>query len=313
MTITITGAAGFLGQRMARALAKRGERLTLADLMPFPDPPPGATVVSGSLADTLDQVITTETTAVVNLAAVVSSGAEANFSLGYEVNLIGLQAQLERCRLLGTVPRFLYTSSLAVFGPVHKVNDTTATMPQSSYGTQKALGELLVNDYSRKGYIDGRSLRVPTVSIRPGAPNAAASGFASGILREPLAGKPHVCPVSEDQSLFVASPTSVTRSLLHALELPPEAFTTHSMGTWRSLNIPGITVTVKEMVDALRQAGGDTGLISFERDPAIEKLVASWPAHFDTPRALSLGFEPADDLDTSVQTYIEETKKMGSI
>ena len=167
MTITITGAGGFLGQRVTRLLADRGEALVLADLVPPPNPPAGARVLVGNLADTLSQAITADTTAVVHLAAVVSAGAEADFAHGYDVNLTGLRQVLERCRTLGRCPKFVFTSSLAVFGAVERVDDATATMPQSSYGTQKALGELLVNDYARKGYIDGRTLRLPTVVIRP--------------------------------------------------------------------------------------------------------------------------------------------------
>ena len=167
MVVAITGASGFLGQRVARRLAARGERLLLADVVPPPKPPPGAEVVVGELSETLTSVITPETQAVISLAAVVSAGAEADFLHGYEVNLLLLREQLERCRVLGTCPKFVFTSSLAVFGAVHSVDDQTAAMPQSSYGTQKAIGELLVNDYGRRGYVDGRTLRLPTVSIRP--------------------------------------------------------------------------------------------------------------------------------------------------
>lgn len=299
MTITITGAGGFLGQRVTKILADRGEKLVLADLVPPPAPPEGAKVLTGNLAQTLMEAITPETTAVVHLAAVVSAGAEADFEHGYRVNLTGLRAVLERCRQLGTNPKFLFTSSLAVFGAVESVDDRTATMPQSSYGTQKALGELLVNDYSRKGYIQGRTLRLPTVVIRPGKPNAAASSFASGILREPLAGEESICPVAEDLALWIASPASMTKALVHALDLPDEAF-----APWRVVNVPGITVTVREMVEALSRAGGDVGLVKFRHDPAIDAIVGSWPAHFVTPRADAMGFPPADSLDTLIRSHI---------
>ena len=198
MTTTITGAAGFLGQRMVRLLAARGEKLVLTDVHKLPSlPPSGATVLTGPLAHHLPQAITEETTAVVHLAAVVSAGAEADFDLGYDVNLSLLLQVLERCRVVGTRPKLLFTSSLAVFGAIDVADDASACQPSSSYGTQKALGELLVNDYSRKGFVDGRTLRLPTVSIRPGKPNKAASGFASSILREPLAGQPAVCPYAD--------------------------------------------------------------------------------------------------------------------
>lgn len=300
MSITITGAAGFLGQRLTKVLADRGERLVLTDQVPVPNPPADAVVHTGRLAEVLKDIITPETKTVVHLAAVVSAGAEADFANGYRVNLQGLHAVLERCRTVADRPKFLFTSSLAVFGAVERVDDQTATMPQSSYGTQKALGELLVNDYSRKGYVAGRTLRLPTVVIRPGKPNAAASSFASGILREPLAGEVSVCPVSEDLALWIASPASVTAAMAHALTLDDEA-----LAPWRTINVPGITVTVAEMVAGLGRVGGDTSLVRFEHDSAIDAIVGSWPAHFETPRALSLGFPAADDLDTLIQSHIK--------
>jgi len=300
MTITITGAGGFLGQRVTGLLAGRGADLVLVDPVPPSNPPAGAKVLKGNLAETLQEAITGDTTAVIHLAAVVSAGAEADFGHGYRVNLAGLRMVLERCRSLATRPKFVFTSSLAVFGAVDRVDDTTATMPQSSYGTQKAIGELLVNDYSRKGHIDGRTLRLPTVAIRPGKPNAAASSFASGILREPLAGEESICPVSPDLALWIASPASVTKALVHALDLPDDA-----LAPWRVLNVPGITVRVRQMVAALGKAGGDTSLVTFRHDPAIDAIVGSWPALFETPRALALGFPPADDLDTLIQSHID--------
>jgi len=303
MTISITGAAGFLGKRVANQLTLRGASLLLADIVPPSSPPAGAKVVVGNLTDTLNEVITEETTAVISLAAVVSSGAEADFPLGYQVNLTGLQAQLERCRQLGTSPKFIFTSSLAVFGAVEHVDDHTATTPQSSYGAQKAIGELLVNDYSRRGFIDGRTLRLPTVSIRPGPPNAAASGFASGILREPLAGELSVCPVSRELPLWLASPTSVTDAILHGLDLPEQG-----LAPWNALNTRGITVTVGEMLDALGRAGGDSGLVKFEPDPAIEAIVGSWPARFETDRAEQLGFPAAADLDGLIEEHRREMR-----
>lgn len=307
MTITITGAAGFLGQRVARELAKRGEKLLLSDIVPPLYTPPGSKIVVGELSSTLPQVITEETTAVISLAAVVSAGAEANFSNGYDVNLLLLREQLERCRLLGRSPKFIFTSSLAVFGAVDRVDDSTAAMPQSSYGTQKALGELLVNDYGRRGYVDGRTLRLPTVSIRPGKPNAAASGFASGILREPLAGMPSTCPVGEDLGIWLASPATVTQAILHGLELPSSSF-----APWRALNTPGITVSIAQMMEALARNGGDRSLVTFERDPAIEAIVGSWPARFETARALRLGFPPAADLDGMIAEHREEMARTAS-
>ena len=293
-----------LGQRVARRLAARGERLVLADLVaPLQPPPQGAQVVVGSLNDTtLQRVITEETTAVISLAAVVSAGAEANFTHGYEVNLFGLHAQLERCRELATRPKFVFTSSLAVFGAVERVDDTTAAMPQSSYGTQKALGELLVQDYGRRGFVDGRTLRLPTVSVRPGKPNAAASGFASGILREPLAGQPSICPVGEELGIWIASPNTATEAILHGYDLPADG-----LAPWRAINTPGITVSVGEMMDSLERCRpGARSLVTFQRDPAIEAIVGSWPARFETARALELGFPPATDLDGTLAEHVRE-------
>jgi nucleoside-diphosphate-sugar epimerase len=300
MSITITGAGGFLGQRVTKIMAERGESLVLADLVAPPNPPAAAKVLTGDLIANLEQAITPETTAVFHLAAVVSAGAEADFELGYNVNLTGLIAVLERCRTLGQVPKFMFTSSLAAFGALDVIDDTTATTPQGSYGTQKAIGELLVQDYSRKGYIDGATLRLPTVVIRPGKPNAAASGFASGILREPLAGIPAVCPVSEEVAMLLASPKTVTSAMIHAFDMPPQA-----LAPWRTVNVPGITSTVGEMVEALGRAGGDTSLLTFKRDPVIEPLILSWPGRSETPRAFELGFSPAEDLDSLIQSHIK--------
>lgn len=302
--VTILGAAGFLGQRLTRTLAARGVPLVLADRIAPPSPPAGAELVLGELQGTLLQdAIRDDTVAVVNLASVLSGGAEEDFDLGYEVNLLGLKATLERCRELETCPTFVFTSSLAVFGPAARVDDRTATRPQSSYGTQKAIGELLVSDYSRRGFVDGRSLRLPTVCVRPGKPNSAASGFASSILREPLTGLPASCPVPPELELWLASPRSATSAIAHALDLP-----TGDLGEWRTLNAPGVTASVCELVGALERAGGDPALIAWEPDPAVQEIVGAWPARFETPRALELGFEPADDLDRMVRDHVEEER-----
>lgn len=303
MVVAITGGSGMVGQRVARALSARNVRMTLADLQPPPTPLPNTTVVTGSLLDTVDQVITPETTTILHLAAVVSAAAEADFDLGWCVNVAGLRTLLERCRSLGTRPRFIFASTSAAMGPCDRVDDDTPTRPGNSYGHQKAVGEYLVNDYSRKGFVDGLSLRLPTVVVRPGAPNKAATGFFSGILREPLAGLPSTCPVSPETECWISSPASVTASLLHALELP--AGTVGAAG-WRSINLPGVCVSVAEQIAALEAAGGDSKLVSFERDPAIEAIVATIPARFSTPMALSLGFPPADSLEETIASHLKE-------
>src|SRR6185295_9927717 len=211
-------------------------------------------VVTGDIADraTVASLIVSGTDAVFHLAAIVSGQAEADTDLGYRVNLDGTRAVLDACRALGSTPRLVFASSLAVYGgklPA-AVGDDTALTPQTSYGTQKAIGELLVNDYSRKGFIDGRALRLPTVVVRPGRPNRAASTFASSIVREPLTGRDAVCPVTPDTVMALASPRRIVAGLVHALDLAGEA-----LGANRSLQLPGFSVSVGEMAEAVRCAG----------------------------------------------------------
>ena len=221
-------------------------------------------------------MISAGTHSVFHLAAVVSGQAEADTDLGYRVNLDGTRAVLDACRALGTCPRVVFASSLAVYGgalpPV--VGDDTPLTPQTSYGTQKAIGELLVNDYSRKGFVDGRAVRLPTVVVRPGRPNRAASTFASSMIREPLAGRDAVCPVSPDTVMALASPRRIVAGLLHAHDLPADAFAAN-----RSLQLPGFSVAVGEMAAAVRRAGGEAAYarIHWEPDPQIQQIISSWP------------------------------------
>jgi len=246
---------------------------------------------SGDIGDAalLERAFAPATNAVFHLAAVVSAGAEADFDLGYRVNLDGARLTLEACRRQPVPLRLVFTSSVAAFGGALPavVDDTTAATPQSSYGTQKAIGELLVADYSRKGYLDGRTVRLPTIVVRPGKPNRAASGFMSGILREPLNGEPALCPVAPDARMWILSPERAVDTLIRAIELPAEAW-----GWNRTLNAPGITVSVAEALAALAKlAGGEAAArVRFERDAAIENIVLSWPARFATERASRLGF-----------------------
>src|SRR5215831_7727467 len=260
MRIVITGGCGFLGRRVAGRLLEREEVDELlrydnaAPALPRP-PDKRLRLVTGDVADreTVHAVIPPGTAAVFHLAAVVSGQAEADTDLGYRVNLDGTRAVLDACRALGTCPRVVFASSLAVYGgelpPM--VGDATPLTPQTSYGTQKAIGELLVNDYSRKGFIDGRALRLPTVVVRPGLPNRAASTFASSIIREPLSGHEAICPVSPETVMALASPRRVVDALLRAHDLPSDAF-----GASRSLQLPGFSVAVGEMAAAVRRAGG---------------------------------------------------------
>src|SRR5436305_9470046 len=246
MRIVITGGCGFLGRRVALKLLAEGSPLGRVDELALFDNAPSAlplpedkrlTLVTGDIADreTIARLITRGTDAVFHLAAIVSGQAEADTDLGYRVNLDGTRAVLDACRALGTAPRLVFASSLAVYGGAlpPAVGEETAPTPQSSYGTQKAIGELLVNDYSRKGYIDGRALRLPTVVVRPGLPNRAASTFASSMIREPLVGRDALCPVSPDTVMALASPRRIVAGLAQAHDLSARA-----LGGNRILQLP---------------------------------------------------------------------------
>jgi nucleoside-diphosphate-sugar epimerase len=250
-------------------------------------------------------VCSPDTGAVFHLAAVVSGAAEADFDLGMRVNLKGMELLLEQMRKCVAPPRLVYTSSVAAFGgtlpPV--LDDSTIANPQTSYGMQKVVGEYLVTDYSRKGYLDGRSLRLPTIVVRAGKPNAAASSFASGIIREPLNGVISECPVPPETGVWLLSPRRVVEAFIHAWELPPEAW-----GTQRWLNLPGITASVAQMVEALRRVAGDAAAkrVVYKADARIQAIVKTWPVNFRTPRALAMGFKPDPDAETLIRDYIAD-------
>ncbi|HML09416.1 MAG TPA: D-erythronate dehydrogenase [Stellaceae bacterium] len=316
MKIVITGGCGFLGRRLALLLLEKGcaseplDELVLFDNAPSALPLPDdkrVRLVTGDIADraTVTQLIAPGTDAIFHLAAIVSGQAEADPDLGYRVNLDGTRAVLDACRALGSRPRVIFASSLAVYGGMlpPAVGDDTALTPQSSYGTQKAIGELLVNDYSRKGFVDGRALRLPTVVVRPGLPNRAASTFASSIIREPLTGKDAVCPVSPDTVMALASPRRIVASLAHALDIPGDA-----IGLNRTLQLPGYSVSVGEMAYALRRAGGDSAYkrIAWQPDATIQAIVGSWPRKLSAPRAEALGFQPDAGIDEAIQFFIED-------
>jgi len=214
-------------------------------------------------------------------------------------------ALLEKKRRCAKPPRLVYTSSVAAFGgtlpPV--LDDSTIANPQTSYGMQKVVGEYLVTDYSRKGFLDGRSLRLPTIVVRAGKPNAAASSFASGIIREPLNGVISECPVPPETGVWLLSPRRVVEAFIHAWELPPEAW-----GTQRWLNLPGITASVAQMVEALRRVAGDAVAkrVVTRPDARIQAIVKTWPVNFRTPRALAMGFKPDTDVETLIRDYIAD-------
>jgi nucleoside-diphosphate-sugar epimerase len=316
MKILITGGGGFLGFRLARALLARGKlggrEITSITLLDGAFPPAAAqqarlTPVTGDVADAsvLARVCPPDTDAVFHLAAVVSGAAEADFDLGLRVNLKGMELLLEQMRKCEKPPRLVYTSSVAAFGgdlPA-VLDDSTIANPQTSYGTQKVVGEYLVTDYSRKGYIDGRSLRLPTIVVRAGKPNAAASSFASGILREPLNGVVSECPVAPETGVWLLSPGRVVDAFIHAWELPPEAW-----GSRRWLNLPGITASVAQMVEALRKVAGDAAAarVVYKADARIQAIVKTWPVNFRTPRALEMGFKPDADVESVIRAYIAD-------
>ena len=231
------------------------------------------------------------TGSVFHLAAIVSAMAEADFELGMRINIDASRALLDACRHAGHRPRFVFTSSVAVYGGElpPTIHDDTALRPQSSYGIQKAVVELLINDYTRRGFVDGRVLRMPTIVVRPGRPNAAASSFASGIIREPLNGEEAVCPVSPDTRLWLLSPEMAIQCLIAGHEIAGD-----SLGSNRCLNMPGLSVSVGEMVAALERRAGPQAAsrIRWEIDPRIERIVASWPGAWDTTRAHALDFRP---------------------
>jgi len=261
--------------------------------------------VTGNIEDhgLLGRVIDTDTASIFHLAAVVSGMAEANFELGMRINIDASRALLDVCRSEGHCPKVVFTSSVAVYGGdlPEVVTDATALNPQSSYGTQKAMIELLVGDYTRRGFIDGRVLRLPTISVRPGQPNAAASSFLSGIIREPLSGKTSVCPVDPATRVWLSSPATAIDCLIAGHDLPSDA-----LGTNRIVNLPGLSISVAEMVATLERIAGPEAVrhIRWERDPRVERIVASWPGAWDTSRARSLGFPSDPDFDRVVRDYI---------
>ena len=314
MHITILGGAGFLGRKVAARLAAAGElggrpvsSLTLFDLA-APPPPNGARFpvhsLAGDLAELPPAAIPPGTDVVFHLAAVVSSAAEADYELGRRVNVRGTDAVIDACRRLATPPRVVFTSSVASFsgGQDAVLADDARQVPANSYGAQKAAAELFLADASRRGMLDAVLIRLPTVIVRPGRPNKAASSFASAILREPLLGLPATLPVPDDFAVWICSPRSAVAWLLHAASME-----TATMGLDRGVNPPGISATVGQMLAALDSVRpGASALVERRPDPAVAAIVGGWPAAFAPVRAIALGFSAHESLAELVQAFIDD-------
>jgi nucleoside-diphosphate-sugar epimerase len=318
MKILVTGAAGFLGSRLATALLAgtpdlpEVSTLVAVDTAACGVDDPRVDCRTGTITDEgfTASIVDGDVAVVYHLAAVVSGQAEAEFDLGMRVNVDGTRALLDACRSLATPPRFVFTSTLAVFGGTlpEIVPDDAAVLPQSSYGAEKAVAELLVAEYSRKGFIDGIACRLPTIAVRPGAPNAAASSFVSGIIREPLAGIDTICPVPLDTRLWISSPQLVTQNLVHAARVR-----TTDLENRRTVNLPGLSVTAADMLESLERVAGAAvrTRVRSELDPRIMRIVCSWPGAFDVSRALRLGFNADRDIDSIVRQYMAERRGLG--
>ncbi|MCA0424745.1 MAG: SDR family oxidoreductase [Proteobacteria bacterium] len=323
MRVLIIGAAGMVGRKLAERLAKDGalngktiSHVTLADVVASQAPanaPFKTTSVAVDIADpsVAARLLADRPDVVFHLAAIVSGEAEQNFDKGYAINLDGTRYLFETIRQGHMAsggawrPRVVFTSSIAVFGaPFHEtIEDEFFSTPLTSYGTQKAIGELLLNDYTRKGFFDGVGIRLPTICVRPGKPNAAASGFFSNIIREPLVGIEAVLPVSDDVMHWHASPRSAVGFLLHAAAIDGA-----SIGPRRCLTMPGLACTVGEQIEALRRVAGEKAVSLIRRvpDENIVRIVAGWPRKFNPKRALSLGFKAENSFDEIIRVHIFE-------
>lgn len=327
MRILILGGAGMVGHKLTDRLAADGmlggrriEQLALFDVVESTAAVYAADIEitrsAGDIADeaTVKKLIAEKPDVIFHLAAIVSGEAEADFDKGYRINLDGMRHVLEAVRAIGDgyVPRLVFTSSIAVFGSPFEepISDTFLSAPLTSYGAQKAICELFLGDYSRKGFVDGVGIRLPTIVVRPGKPNKAASSFFSGIIREPLAGHDAILPVDDDVRHWVASPASAVGFLLHAATMD-----TSGLGARRSLTMPGLSVTVAEMVDTLREVAGDAVADRVKRvpDATIKGIVAGWPRDFDASRALAFGFTADADFASIIRAHMayEAARKAG--
>jgi D-erythronate 2-dehydrogenase len=318
MRILVIGAAGMIGRKLTDRLVREGglagraiDHLTLADLV-APDAPSFAGRVDTAATDislpgAADTLLAGRPDVIYHLAAVVSGEAEADFDKGYRMNLDGTRALLEAIRRAGDGyrPKVVFTSSVAVFGAPfpEAITDDFHLTPLTCYGTQKAISELLLADYTRRGILDGVGLRLPTICVRPGKPNKAASGFFSSIIREPLAGQEAVLPVADTVRHSHATPRAAVGFLVHATELTRE-----QLGTRINVTMPGVSCTVAEQISALRRIAGDkvASRIRREPDPTIMRIVEGWPQRVEARRALALGFRAESSFDDIVRIHIED-------
>ncbi len=319
MKVFITGGGGFLGHRLARTLLERGTltgrdgkaapitQIKLLDTAFPPQVDSRLKCVQGDLSapGVIAAALEPDTASVFHFAAVVSAGAEADFDLGMRVNLDGTRFLLEACRALARPPRLVFASSVAAFGGELPavLDDSTTPTPQTSYGTQKVIGEYLIAEHTRRGFVDGRCLRLPTIVVRPGKPNLAASSFASALFREPLAGVPYDCPLPDTTGIWLLSPRKVIEAFVHAHEMPESAW-----GTNRVVNLPGITVTIRQSIEELGRIAGQkvADRIRFRIDARIKAIVDTWPVRFKTPRAAAMGFSADADIEPVIRDHIRE-------
>ena len=319
MHVLIIGGAGMVGRKLLARLARDGalngkviSQVTLHDVVPA-GTAAGASFKTNIAVSDLSapgeavKLAATRPDAIFHLAAIVSGEAEADFEKGYRINFDGTRELFEAIRKTGDgyCPRLVFTSSIAVYGAPfpEAIGDEFFQTPLTSYGTQKAIGELLLSDYSRRGFFDGVGIRLPTICVRPGKPNKAASGFFSNIIREPLSGQEAVLPVAENVRHWHASPRSAVNFLVHAAGL-----NTEELGARRNLSMPGLSVTVGEQIAALRKVAGDNVVkrIRREPDPIIMRIVAGWPRNFDPKRAASLGFKSETRFEDIIRVHIED-------
>lgn len=310
MNVLVTGAAGFLGTRLCDWLLAAAEqpvsKIVAVDTTACRIADPRIDCRTGSITDErfIADAFADPPDVVFHLAAVLSGQSEVEFDVGMKVNVDGTRVLLEASRRLPKPPRFVFSSTVAVYGGTlpDVVPEDAPLRPESSYGAAKAIADMLVSEYSRRGFVDGIACRVPTVAIRPGAPNSALSSFVSGIVREPVAGIEAVCPVPLDFRLWISSPDTLTRNLMHAARLP-----TAALGGVRTVNLPGLSVTPGEMLDSLERLAGPAARarVRCEPDAELMRIVCTWPGAFDVSRALQLGFAVDRDVDAIVQQFLD--------